>query len=242
MLSFPIYRKEGDCDLYTILVEDNHSLVTTQRERIMQRSKLVNKMHFLVPTDYDGLDVNNATVCLEYLKPISREYKSEILTLSKELYKNHYEYMLPFDTELTAEHGELELQLTFIHVVMDEVGNVSQHVRKTEPATITITPIAAWSDVIPDGALTALDQRLIKTDMMIQQMYDINMALADSVPDDLILKDGRAYLSKDGDAMSNTIGIPIEECKCEDGVPVIDFTVIKPDDPNDELVYNVVEF
>lgn len=228
--------------MYTILVEDNHSLVTTQRERIMQRSKLVNKMHFLVPSNYDGLDMTDATVCLEYLKPISKEYKSEILTLSEELYKGHLEYVLPFDTELTAEHGQLELQLTFTYVLMDDYGNVSQHVRKTEPTTITIVPIAAWSDIIPDSALTALDQRLIKTDMMIQQMYDINMALADSVPDDLILEDGRAYLSKNGNAMENTIGIPIEDCECEDGIPVVDFTVVTPEDPDDGMVDNVVEF
>ena len=116
--------------MYTILVKDDHSLVATQRERIMQRSKLVNKMHFLVPPKYDGLDMSKTTVCLEYLRPVSREYKSEILTCSEELYKDYLEYVLPFDTDLTKEAGQLELQLTFTCVDMDADGNVNQYVRK----------------------------------------------------------------------------------------------------------------
>ena len=75
--------------MYTILVCDDHSLRTTNRERIMQRSKLVDKLHFLVPPTYDDLDMSATTVCLESLKPVSREYKTEILEVSEELSKNH---------------------------------------------------------------------------------------------------------------------------------------------------------
>lgn len=224
--------------MYTLLLKSDNSLIATQRERIMQRSKLVNKMHFLVPTDYDGLDMTDTTVCLEYLKPISREYKSEILEKSNELYKEHLEYILPFDTELTREHGELELQLTFTCVSMDDYGNITQYVRKTEPTTITIVPIAAWSDVIPDSALTALDQRLIKTDMQIAQMYDINMALADSMPDDLMVQDGKVYLAQNGQVMPNTIGADVvvprtkDDDGRNDGLIELGEIVHKEDDPN----------
>lgn len=196
--------------MYTILVCDDHSLRTTNRERIMQRSKLVDKLHFLVPPTYDDLDMSATTVCLEYLKPVSREYKTEILEVSEELYKNHLEYILPMDTELTREAGDLELQLTFTMVTMDADGNVTQYVRKTEPTTITIVPIAAWSDIIPDSALTALDQRILKQDMQIAQMADINMALADAVPDGLMVDDyGKVRLSKDGKVMMDTIGVDV---------------------------------
>ena len=33
-----------------------------------------------------------------------------------------------------------------------------------------------------------------------------------------------------------------EECGCEDGVPVVDFTVVEPDEPDKNIVDNVVEF
>lgn len=195
--------------MYTIKVTDGHELIATQRERIMQRSKLVDKLHFLVPPTYENLDMSATTVCMEYLTPVGHEYKTEILTKSDELYKDYLEYVVPVDTDLTKEAGELELQLTFTCVSMDAVGKVSQYVRKTSPTTIVIVPIAAWSDVIPDSSLSALDQRLIKTDMQIAQMADINMALADSVPDDLIVQDGKVYLSQNGKVMANTVGADV---------------------------------
>lgn len=228
--------------MYTILVNDNHELVATQRERIMQRSKLVDKMHFLVPPNYNDLDMSKTTVCLEYLRPVSREYKSEILTLSEELYKEHLEYILPIDTDLTKEAGQVELQLTFTCVDMDADGNVKQYVRKTEPTYINIIAIADWSIHMPDDALTAIDQRLIKTDMLVAQLADINAALSDAIPDDLMVgEDNRLYLSQNGKIMETTIGVPYDNCECEDGVPVVDFTVVEPEEPGG-VVDNVVEF
>ena len=39
--------------MYTILVNDDNTLVTSVRERIMQRSKLMNSLHFLVKPKYE---------------------------------------------------------------------------------------------------------------------------------------------------------------------------------------------
>ena len=217
--------------MYTILVTDGHELRATQRERIMQRSSLVDKIHFLVPQNYDSIDMSATTVCMEYLSPASREYRSEILIRSEELYKDHLEFIVPMNTKLTREPGDLEIQLTFTMVSMNADGTVNQYVRKTSPTTITIIPIAAWADIIPDSELTALDQRLIKTDMMIQQMYDINMALADSVPDDLMVQNGKVYLSQNGQVMANTIGadVVVPRTKDDDG---IDDGLVELDDIN----------
>lgn len=224
--------------MYTILVSDQNTLTTTQRERIMQRSKLVDKLHFLVPTNYNGVDITNATVCLEYLRPVSKEYKSEVLTRSAELYKEHLEYILPIDTDLTKEPGNVELQLTFTWVDMDVNGKVYQHVRKTEPTYINIIPIANWSIHMPDDALTALDQRMIMLDQLNQQIFDINMALADSMPDDLMVKDGKVYLSQNGQVMPNTIGADVvvprtkDEDGRNDGLIELDDIVHDDNDPN----------
>ena len=38
--------------MYTILVNDDNTLTTSVRERIMQRSKLVDSLHFLVEPTY----------------------------------------------------------------------------------------------------------------------------------------------------------------------------------------------
>ncbi len=224
--------------MYTILVQDDHSLIATQRERIMQRSKCADTLHFLVPPNYDGMDMSTTTVCLEYLTPVGHEYKSEVLTLSEELYKDHLEYKLPFDTNFTREAGDLQMQLTFTNVSMDADGNINQYVRKTSTALINIVPISAWADIIPDSSLTALDQRMIYMSSMIQQMEDINMALADSVPDDLMVKDGKVYLSQNGQVMANTIGADVlvprtkDDDGMDDGLIELDGISHNEDDPN----------
>ena len=160
--------------MYTILVNDSNELVTTVKERIMQRSKLVDNLHFLVEPTYKGIDMSDFTVTMEYILPISREYKTEILEKSDELYKEKLEYKLPFDTCLTKEHGKVEVQLTFTRIILDADGRSIQQVRKTSPAVITIVPISAWSDIIADSALTALDQRILQTQAMIEAASELN--------------------------------------------------------------------
>ena len=70
--------------MYTILVNQDNSLTTTVRERIMQRSKLVDSMHFLVEPIYKELEMTDFTVTMEYISPVSKEYKTETLVLSEE--------------------------------------------------------------------------------------------------------------------------------------------------------------
>lgn len=166
--------------MYTILITDSNELITSQKERIMKRSKLVDNLHFLADTSYKGLDMSSFTVLMEYILPISKEYHSEILTLSDKLYKEKLEYKIPFDSNLTKEEGNIELQISFIKVDLDADGNDVQYVRKTSPTTITIIPISAWSDIIPDSSLSGLDQRLIKTEAMINALEDMSQQLIDN--------------------------------------------------------------
>lgn len=171
--------------MYTILLNETNELITSVKERIMQRSKLVDNLHFLVDPIYKGLDMTDFTVMMEYLLPISREYKTEILVKSDTMYKEKLEYKLPLDTNLTKEHGNVELQLTFIKVELGADGTSTQMVRKTSPTVLTILPISAWSDIIADSALTALDQRLIQTQAMLEAVNDMNMYLNDNKADDI---------------------------------------------------------
>ena len=194
--------------MYTILITDTNELVTSQRERIMQRSKLVDTLHFLTDQMYKGKDMTGFTVNMEYIRPISKERESEILTLSEELYKDKLEYKLPIDTKLTKEAGDVEIQITFLATEMDADGNVSQYVRKTSPCTLTIIPIAEWSNVIADSALASVDQRLIQTSLMIHELEDMQQQMADDYSkkaDNLSLEDNQLQLTSDG----NKIGDPV---------------------------------
>lgn len=195
--------------MYTILVTDSNELVTTVKERIMQRSKLVDNLHFLVDPKYKGIDISEFEVMLEYVLPVSREYKTEILVKSDKLYKDKLQYTLPFDTNLTKEAGKIEIQLTFVKASLDADGNAIQQVRKTSKATINIIPITAWSDIIADSALGALDQRLIMVDAMINAFDDMIQCIDNTKADNIIYNEDENYiqLTSNGSLIGDKIAL-----------------------------------
>lgn len=206
--------------MYTILVTDDNELKVTIKERIMQRSKMVDSFHFLVKPMYkENIDMTGFTVTMEYKLPVSNEYATKditedlILTVDEEgntvLYKDMLEYKLPFDTNLTAEAGEVEVQLTFTKSEMDTEGVVTQFVRKTSPCKITIVPIDAWSNVVPDKALTALDQRILKIDEQIHALSESAMLLVQDKADNIKLdtETNEIYLTANGEPIGDRITI-----------------------------------
>lgn len=232
--------------MYTILLNETNELTTTVRERIMQRSNCVDSLHFLVDPIYKGIDMTNFTVAMEYILPISKEYHSEILVKSEALYKEKLEYTLPLNTNLTKEHGDIEVQLTFTNVDLDASGKSVQYVRKTSPTVITILPISAWSDIIPDNALSALDQRLIKMDAQIKAIDAMNQVIINEKADDLSYNEdtNELQLMSGTNEIGKKVTIKIGTDSLKDGIPVIDFSNTvdgdtSVDEPDDD---NVVEF
>ena len=206
--------------MYTILVTNDNELKVTIKERIMQRSKLVDSFHFLVPPMYkDTIDMTDFEVNMEYILPVSKEYVTqritEKLTLALDdegnavLYKDMLEYNLPFDTNLTAEAGEVEVQLTFTKTEMSPEGVASQYIRKTSPCKITIVPISAWSNIIPDKALTALDQRILKIDEQIKALSESAVLYTNDKADNIVLntETNEIYLTANGEPLGDRISI-----------------------------------
>lgn len=209
--------------MYTILVNDDNTLYGSHKERIMQRSKLVDNLVFIVDPIYrNTYDMTNASVMLEYVLPVSREYKTVNLVLSEERYNGCFlQYKLPFDTDLTSQAGSLELQLTFAYVEMDANGIGIQRVRKTSATTIEIIPITAWSDIVPDSALSALDQRLIKMDAQMRAMNDYLDVIDSNQVDNLVYNstEETLQLSSRGVGVGDKVSV---RDMLDDGIPVID--------------------
>ena len=76
------FLASGSAGNATALVNDNNEIITTVRERIMQRSKLVDNLHILVNPMYKEHNMSDFTVMMEYMLPVSKEYCSEILVKS----------------------------------------------------------------------------------------------------------------------------------------------------------------
>lgn len=234
---------------YTIIVGDDNSLYGSKKERIMARSKCVDNLVFIVNPIYrNTYDMTNATVMLEYLRPISRKYETEILTLSDERYNGFLQYKLPFDTNLTAEHGELELQLTFAYTELDANGNGIQRVRKTSPTTINIIPISAWSDIIPDSALSAIDERLIKLDAQMRAMDEMNQVIANTKADNIQYNEdtNELQLMSNGNGIGDKVTLKSYQAEIEDaleeGMPVVDFGSTTSESEDVTESDDVVEF
>lgn len=188
--------------IYTILVTDNDELiVSTPMRRIMQKSKLYDYLHFLVPQFYNGFPMKDTTVLMEYTLPLSHSQRSEFLHMSEDLYKDMIEYRLPIDTKLTEEAGDVEIELTFYDVSLD-----NQQVRKTSKCNITITPISAWSELVPDDALAAIDQRIIQLMAANKQLLDMQISYDEKKADDIALEGNIISLIGKG----NKIGTEID--------------------------------
>lgn len=233
---------------YTILVNSDNSLYGSHKERIIKGSKCVDKLVFVVDPIYKGVDMTDASVVLEYVLPISREYKTEYLTLDDERYGDCFlQYKLPFDSCLTKEAGSIELKLTFVKTEIDANGKDIQRVRKTSSTTVDITPIEVWADIIPDSALSGLDQRIIKQDAQIRALSELAEILNDTKVDDLIYNETEdtLQLSSKGVGVGNKVSV---KDMIDDGIPVVDLDSNgesnnndnnKPDNNEDD---NVVEF
>lgn len=221
--------------MYTILVNDDNTLYGSHKERIMHRSNCVDMLVFIVDPIYKKThNMTNASVMLEYILPVSRRYKTEFLVLSEDRYNDCFlQYKLPFNTELTSEAGEIELQLTFAYVEMDESGNMIQRVRKTSPTVIEIIPIAAWSDFIPDEALSSLDQRILKLDAQMRGLNDYAEILNMNKVDNLVYNDAddTLQLSANGVGIGNKVSV---KDMLDDGIPVVDLNGSGSEDGSDD--------
>lgn len=193
--------------MYTFLINADNSITASLVERIMQRSKLVDNLHFLADTIYSGVDMTDYTVLLEYKLPVSKSYKTEILKKSTELYKNKLEYKLPFDTNLTSEAGDIEFWLTFSDVEMTAGGETIQRVRKVGPGVVHIVPISNWADMVPDEALSPLDQRILELIALNKSMYDQLNTNLDNKADNIKYQNNILQLTSNGKEIGNAVEI-----------------------------------
>lgn len=207
--------------MYTILVNDDNTLYGSCKRKIMQREKLVNKLCFLVAPYYNGYDMSKFTVTMRYLMPISREFKTETLVLSEERYEECLKYVLPIDTCFTKEWGDTELNLTFTMLDTDEEMNIVQRVRKTGNHILTITKLPDWDSIVPDSALSALDQRILKQDAQIKALADLANVLDNNQVDNLIYDDINdvIHLSSKGKTIGNKVSV---RNMLDDGIPVVE--------------------
>lgn len=206
---------------YTIIVCDDNSLYGSHKRKIMQREKLFNKLWILVPPYYNGYDMSQCTVTMRYLRPISKDFVTETLVLSDERYEEYLKYVLPINTCLTREWGDLELNLTFTMLDTDDEGNIVQRVRKTGNHVLTITKLPNWDAVVPDESLSAIDQRIIMQSAQIKALESLAETLENAQVDNLVYnpKEDVLHLSSKGNVIGDKVSV---KDMMSDGIPVVE--------------------
>ena len=226
---------------YTIIVCDDNTLYGSHKVKIMQREKLFNKLWILVPPCYNGYDMSKCTVTMRYLLPISKEFKTETLVLSEERYEEYLKYVLPIDTCFTKEWGDIELNLTFTMLSSEKeiddngrtVYRLVQRVRKTENYTLTITQVLDWDSIVPDSALSALDQRILKQDAQIKALAELASTFDNNNVDNLVYdsKNETLQLYANGVGVGNKVSV---RDMIDDGIPVVELDFSSEDDDSSD--------
>ena len=158
--------------MHTLLIGNDNRIITTNAERIVQRSKGANTIRFLVSQIYNGIYMNECFALMSYKLPVSGEWKTQELMPSTDLWKEKYvEYQFVADTWLTAERGDVQIEVKFYKVSMDGKIDINQYVRKATDGVIHISSSEDWASGVADSLLDTLDQRIIQL-MMIQNRQD----------------------------------------------------------------------
>lgn len=235
--------------MYTVLIKDDNTIITTVRTNIMHRSSMVDGFRVLVNPTYneeEQFDMRTFQCIMEYKLPISDKYTVEVLTPLDELYSGKLDYRLPIDTEITSEVGDVEFKFMFVRLDMDADGNPIERNRKTSSSTLKIIPVERWSDYVANANLDPIVQILLKNQAMTNQLGAyadvLNNTKADSIARDE--ETNELYLTANGKEIGNRVadGGSITD---KHGVVVVDFssssTPNNPDSSDDEFD-NVVEF
>ena len=183
--------------MYTFLLNKDKSLLATERIKIYQREKLVDKVQFILPQSYEEIDLTNKNVSI-ILKYVDQEGKaqSEFLVKDDELYKDNYvRCELPIDTNITKFAGNITLHLTIIYL---DVENQINQVMHSSETILTISPLKDMYVNINDKSLEILDQKIIELQASIEAANILNESIDKNKADDLSYEDNTLQLMSNG--------------------------------------------
>jgi hypothetical protein len=234
--------------VHTILVNNDNSITNRMNGAIMEGSTNVDSLRILISpiyTDKFGdLNMIDCTCVMEIITPVGRRYKTKPLIPSEELYKERIEYLLPITLDMTKEAGKLCFKFFFTKLEMNADGSFKERVRETADSYLNIIPVKHWSDYVSDSDLSDVVQGILTLQSRAEHLEvvanKINTTKIDNLEYDKDTNTLTGYA--DGVEVDRVELEDASECGCEDGVPVVDFTVVEPDEPDKNVVDNVVEF
>lgn len=200
--------------MYTIIMNDDKSLVATNRTTLYQREKLVDKIQFLIPQKYKSMDLSTCVAKLKYIDQGNISH-SEQLTKDAQLYKNRLRYILPIDNKINYFAGNISAHIVF-------TSNDGKQKLHTGNCIITIEPS---STIIDEDEKDTDDTNPSDMYKKITELESKINELQETQVNDLKLTDDLLQLAIDDEAIGNGIILPRGsfDDTDEDGTPVLDF-------------------
>lgn len=233
--------------VHTILINNDNTITKRMNGAIMEGSSNVDSLRILVSPTYKDkfgdLVMADCICVMEITTPIGRRYKTQPLTPSEELYKERLEYLLPITLDMTKEAGKLGFKFFFTKLEMNADGTFKERIRETSDSYLDIIETKHWDDYVSTSDL----RPLVDVMMTIQSKANHLEAMAEKINSTKI--DNLEYDKESNILKGYADGVQVDEvqledtseCGCEEGVPVVDFTVVEPEEIIPELD-NVIEF
>lgn len=140
--------------MYTIIMDKYKNLNTTVKTTLFQNESMVDKIQFLIPPMYNGVDLSDYIVTLKYVDP-NGNFHSEVLEKDEELYKDYLRYELPVTTKFTQVVGMITVRLTLIKFEPGRTIYDSEHHVEGDTMVVTETPISGETE---DETTTIIDK------------------------------------------------------------------------------------
>lgn len=189
--------------MYIVVMQKDKSLLATVTTTLYQHENLVDKVFFLFPQNYNGLELSECTAVIKYLDQGNVPH-TEVLQKSEELYKDHLQYFLPIDSSLTKFAGDVKVRITFSKT---DVAENKQYVLNTGEITISIAPLSDYYAFVPDESLEIVDQLIGKLDAKIAATEAIAEIYDKKKADNITYDENKLQLTSNGEKIGNAITI-----------------------------------
>ena len=184
--------------MYSILMQNDKTLVATSRTVLRQYESLVDKIQFIIPRLYGDLDffTGDYQIVLKYVDQANIPH-TVFLDKSEELYKEDYiNCILPVGIELTRFAGDITMYISVLDVNIED--EIKAEVLHTNGITITITPLDDIYGFSPSESFQKMDQEILKLQAAIKANTILTESIDQNKADDLSYEDNTLSLMANG--------------------------------------------
>ena len=212
--------------MYTILLNDDKSLIATEPQTIYQNENAADSIRFLLPETLDEFSISKSTIFVSYIRSDNRA-DVDRLDVLPELYNGYLECHLKMASRITQVPGKVCL---FLQIYSGDPDRPT--ILKTGEHNLIVAAHNNMDHYIADIQLSALYRMQTNINQLKMDQSDLAAAqeeMREEIPDDLIIAERRLHLSKD----ENPMGEGIDLDKIDDPVLFDDSSNDDPDKPDD---------